>query len=93
MTDLEQGLDDVRGQIDACLQGRGGDVSTRARAAELGETYLVLNADGRRRFLLLLAEEYDVSAEAVDAAVAARADAGDDPARGGAPARLRPRHP
>ncbi|MBE0585023.1 MAG: hypothetical protein IH612_14850, partial [Desulfofustis sp.] len=33
----------VRAKIDACLAGEGGEVSARARAAELGETYAVLN--------------------------------------------------
>lgn len=68
----------IRRQIDACLQARGGEVSARARAAELGETYLVLNADGRRRFLHLLAEEYDVNAASIDAAVTARNEAGEE---------------
>ncbi len=79
--DLEHNLDAVRAQIDACLQRRGGDVSTRARAAELGEAYLVLNSAGRRRFLRLLAEEYDIDAAAVDRAIAARAEASDEQAR------------
>ncbi len=48
----------LRNKIDACLEGRGGEVSARARAAELGETYLVLSAQGRRNFLDLLAREY-----------------------------------
>lgn len=69
----------IRGQIDACLQARGGEVSARARAAELGETYLVLNNDGRRRFLQLLATDYDVDAVAIDAAIAERDKVVDDP--------------
>lgn len=68
----------VRQQIDACLQARGGEVSARARAAELGETYLVLNENGRRRFLQVLANDYDVDSDAIDAAIAARNDAADD---------------
>lgn len=67
----------VRNKIDVCLEGKGGDVSARARAAELGEAYLVLNANGRRRFLTLLAEEYDVDNEAVEAVISARAEAED----------------
>ena len=59
----------LRRQIDACLEGRGGEVSARARAAELGETYLVLNAEGRHRFLQLLATEYDVDDNAATAAM------------------------
>jgi malonyl-CoA decarboxylase len=73
----EPGLPDgdaqrLRDKIDACLEARGGDVSARARAAELGEAYLALNADGRRRFLAILAREYGVDKNAVDAAVAER---------------------
>ena len=59
----------VRAKIDACLDSLGGEVSARARAAELGEAYSVLNAEGRRRFLELLAREYDVDDEAVEAAI------------------------
>ena len=62
----------LRARIDACLEGRGGEVSARTRAAELGETYLVLKPQGRKRFLELLAREYDVNNEAVEAAIAAR---------------------
>ncbi|HEV8027067.1 MAG TPA: malonyl-CoA decarboxylase [Stellaceae bacterium] len=50
----------LRAQLRACLEARGGAVSARARAADLGRTYLALNATGRERFLRLLAEEFDV---------------------------------
>ncbi len=46
----------VREALAACLVGRGGDVSARARAVALGSHYLQLNAAGRERFLHLLAE-------------------------------------
>ncbi len=71
-------LGKVRNKIDGCLEGKGGEVSARARAAELGEAYLVLNANGRRRFLTLLAEEYDVDNEAVEAVISARREAEDE---------------
>ncbi len=71
-------LGKVRKKIDGCLEGKGGQVSARARAAELGEAYLVLNANGRRRFLTLLAEEYDVDNETLEGAMAAWREA-DDP--------------
>ncbi|MBT8353606.1 MAG: malonyl-CoA decarboxylase N-terminal domain-containing protein, partial [Desulfofustis sp.] len=71
-------LGKVRRKIDGCLEGKGGEVSARARAAELGEAYLVLNANGRRRFLTLLAEEYDTDAEAVEIAMDALRES-DDP--------------
>ncbi len=43
-----------------CLDARGGEVSARARAAALGQTYLALSAAGRERFLQLLANEFDI---------------------------------
>src|SRR3546814_7239419 len=43
-------------QMQSCLESRGGDVSARARAAALGRTYLSLDAEGREKFLTLLAE-------------------------------------
>ncbi len=55
----------LREQLRACLEARGGAVSARARAADLGRTYLALNATGRERFLRLLAEEFDVDHAAV----------------------------
>ncbi|HLJ20437.1 MAG TPA: malonyl-CoA decarboxylase [Stellaceae bacterium] len=55
----------LREQLRACLDGRGGEVAARARAAELGRTYLGLNAEGRTQFLRLLADEFDVDHEAV----------------------------
>jgi malonyl-CoA decarboxylase len=74
-------LPKLRSRIDACLEGRGGEVSARTRAAELGETYLVLNAEGRKRFLELLAREYDVNNEAVENAIVARLESSDQEAR------------
>ena len=65
-----------------CLEGRGGEVSARARAADLGRTFLTLNDEGRTRFLGLLAREFD-------AAMAAVHEADDDESRGQAEASLR----
>jgi malonyl-CoA decarboxylase len=47
-------------QMISCLDGRGGGVTARARAADLGRTYLALDPAGRSRFLRLLAREFDV---------------------------------
>jgi malonyl-CoA decarboxylase len=60
----------LRRQIDVCLEGRGGEVSARARAVELGRTYLSLSAAGRQRFLAMLAQDYGVDPAGLDAAVA-----------------------
>ncbi len=65
----------LRAQMRDCLQGRGGEVSARARAATLGRSYLALNDEGRRNFLRLLAEEFGTEASRVDAAMAAVAAA------------------
>src|SRR5260370_6438298 len=47
-------------QMLSCLDGRGGEVTARARAADLGRTYLSLDATGRERFLRQLASGFDV---------------------------------
>ena len=47
-------------QMLSCLDGRGGGVTARARAADLGRTYFSLDPSGRERFLQLLAREFDV---------------------------------
>src|SRR3954451_18454568 len=56
----------LRQQMLSCLDGRGGEVTARARAAELGRSYLALNPAGRARFLRLLAEEFDTEHAVVD---------------------------
>ncbi|HXZ01389.1 MAG TPA: malonyl-CoA decarboxylase [Stellaceae bacterium] len=57
----------LREQLHECLATRGGAVSARARAADLGRTYLALNETGRERFLMLLAREFDIDQAAVAA--------------------------
>ncbi len=56
----------LREQMLSCLDGRGGEVTARARAADLGRTYLLLDAQGRERFLRLLAGEFDVDRTEID---------------------------
>ena len=48
-----------------CLEARGGEVSARMRAAELGRTYLELDGPGKRRFLEILAWRFAVDETAV----------------------------
>ena len=60
----------LRAQLRACLDAAGGEVSARARAAELGRSYLALDKAGRERFLRLLADEFSADRRAVDAAIA-----------------------
>ena len=61
-------------QMRACLDGRGGEVSARGRAAALGQTYLGLDKLGRERFLRLLAGAFDVDRKQIDSAVQAILD-------------------
>lgn len=69
-TDLpDSDLSKLRRAIDSCLEGRGGEVSARGRAAELGRAYLMFDSEGRRRFLELLASEYGVDNVAVEIAL------------------------
>jgi len=72
-----------------CLEARGGEVSARMRAAALGRTYLEQDAEGRRRFLTVLAQEFAVSPEAVDEAVAGYRGAVTDAERLKAESKLR----
>ena len=55
--------------IDDCLSGRGGEVWSRGKAAELGRAYLQLNKAGQERFLELLAYEFGVDNPLVDEAI------------------------
>ncbi|MFD0390564.1 malonyl-CoA decarboxylase N-terminal domain-containing protein [Tistrella bauzanensis] len=82
-------LDRIRGLIRQSLDAAGGEVSARARTAELGQVYLGLNQTGRANFLTVLAREFDVPREALDAAMATVRDAADASARVEALERLR----
>lgn len=55
----------LKQQMRDCLEGKGGNVSARARAAKLGEAYLCLNDKGRLRFLKVLAQDFGVDNERV----------------------------
>ena len=72
-----------------CLEARGGEVSARMRAAELGRTYLELDTEGRHRFLEILAHDFGAEAAAVTAGIEAYRDAVDEAGRLAAEARLR----
>src|SRR5256885_10962064 len=78
----------LRQQMMSCLDGRGGEVTARARAAELGRTYLALNEAGRGRFLRLLASEVDTDHDAVDPCCTPPPPGGEPGQRGAAPRAL-----
>ena len=85
----EDDLARLRQQMLSCLDGRGGEVTARARAAALGRSYLALNPAGRQRFLRLLAEEFDTDHAVVDDCCKLVAAAIDPPARAAAERALR----
>ena len=62
--------DRLRAQMQACLEARGGEVLARAQAANIATAYLGLSAIGRARFFELLATEFGVERDAVEAAIA-----------------------
>jgi len=62
-------LDTLRRQMTDCLEGKGGAVSARSRAAGLGHVYLALDAVGRRRFLRLMSEDFGINDADVDVAI------------------------
>lgn len=58
----------LRQQLRECAEGFGGEVSSRIRAARLGDTYLRLDADGRHELLRLIALEFGPDPLAVEQA-------------------------
>lgn len=65
----ESDADLIRSQMRDCLDSVGGEVSSRARAAQLGRAYLKLNPEGRERFLRILTNEFGTNQDAVDHAI------------------------
>ncbi len=59
----------LKGRIDACLEGRGGETARRVRAAELGQAYLALSPAGHKKFLTTLAHDYGLTRDAAMQAV------------------------
>ena len=61
-------LERVRGQLHECAEGRGGEISTRQRAARLAETYLRLDDSGRLAVLRMIALEFGPDPTRIEAA-------------------------
>jgi malonyl-CoA decarboxylase len=62
-------LETLRGLMAGCLEEQGVATAARAQAAKLGSIYLTLDETGRRRFLELLTEAFDLDARSLAAAV------------------------
>jgi len=52
-----------------CLEARGGEVSARIRAAELGKSFLELSPDGKRIFFEVLGQRFATDRGAVERAI------------------------
>ncbi|MBM4266779.1 MAG: malonyl-CoA decarboxylase [Deltaproteobacteria bacterium] len=76
-------------RIVECLEGPGGEVSARMRAAALAETYTGLDREARHRLLELLAERFGPAPQNVDAAIDRYRASNDDASRITAEAALR----
>src|SRR3954453_3918672 len=85
----EDDISGLRQRMLDCLDGRGGEVTARAGAAELGRSYLALTETGRERFLRLLAEEFDTDHDAIAERRAAVLRAADPAQRAAAERALR----
>src|SRR3954470_5682612 len=85
----EDDISGLRQRMLDCLDGRGGEVTARAGAAELGRSYLALTETGRERFLRLLAEEFDTDHDAIGERCAAVLRAADSAQRTAAERALR----
>ena len=64
----ESDAEKLRRHMQECLDGKGGEVSARARAATLGQAYLNLNDSGRKRFLEIMAHDFRVDRDSLYAA-------------------------
>ncbi|RVU34993.1 malonyl-CoA decarboxylase [Hwanghaeella grinnelliae] len=63
--------DQLLERMRACIASEGGEVSARARAAQLGQYYMGLDAPGRKRFLEILASNFGPDKEKVETAIEA----------------------
>jgi len=79
----------LQAQMRDCLEIRGGEVSSRERAAALGHIYLALDSGGRKRFLEVLLADFDVDHTAVLETAKQLAEAVSDDEQGKTEAKLR----
>ncbi|MDB5376619.1 MAG: malonyl-CoA decarboxylase [Rubritepida sp.] len=80
--------EDIAAQMQACLTGRGGEVSARARAAKLAAAYRAFTEAERVHFLRTLAG-FDADPKAVERAIAEWAGAAEGAGKAAAKVKLR----
>jgi malonyl-CoA decarboxylase len=64
--------------ISGCIHDRGGEISSREKAVELGKLYLNLSQKGRGKFMSILAREFDVHLEEIEKVRKKYPDPGND---------------
>ena len=82
-------LEKIRAQLHECAEDRGGEISTRQRAARLAEAYLRLDDSGRKTVLRMIALEFGPDPARIRAAHSAYQAAVDTPLQWDAEAQLR----
>jgi malonyl-CoA decarboxylase len=70
-------LERLRERVAACIAAQGGESLARARAADVGRTYMGLDGAGRQRFLAMLARDFDIDLAEVEAEAQALLKSGD----------------
>ena len=56
----------IKKQMHECVFAKGGEISSRSRAVELGKTYLDLSKTGREKFMKILSREFDVNNQKIN---------------------------
>jgi len=56
-------------QMHECVFAKGGEISSRSRAVELGKIYLDLSESGREKFMKILSREFDVDNKKINAII------------------------
>jgi len=71
----------IKKQVEECVFAKGGEISSRTRAVELGEIYLNLSKTGRENFMKLLARDFDIDNQKVEDIIEQFQNAEDEDAR------------
>jgi len=71
----------IREKIRECVFAKGGEVSGRSRSVELGEIYLDLSKEGRRKFMKVLARDFDIDNRKVNGLIRDFQEAEDEESR------------
>jgi malonyl-CoA decarboxylase len=71
----------IKEEIQKCVFAKGGEISSRTRAARLGEEYLNLSKTGQEKFMRILARDFDVDKAKINGIIEKLQDAADDDKR------------